>query len=76
LHGRCRAGRRWWHDELGYGSIQPVTGFLGNLWQAAVVKTIELFAQHREAASGSQVELNDLPGDRRIFGFMAMVNDT
>jgi alkanesulfonate monooxygenase SsuD/methylene tetrahydromethanopterin reductase-like flavin-dependent oxidoreductase (luciferase family) len=32
------------HDELGFGSIQLVTGFLGNLPQTEVVRTLELFA--------------------------------
>lgn len=33
------------HAELGFGSIQLVTGFLGNLPQADVIRTIELFAK-------------------------------
>jgi alkanesulfonate monooxygenase SsuD/methylene tetrahydromethanopterin reductase-like flavin-dependent oxidoreductase (luciferase family) len=33
------------HDALGFGSIQLVTGFLGNLPQTDVVRTIELFAK-------------------------------
>ena len=33
------------HDELGFGSVQLVTGFLGNLPQTEVVRTIELFAK-------------------------------
>lgn len=33
------------HDELGFGSFQLVTGFLGNLPQTEVVRTLELFAR-------------------------------
>lgn len=33
------------HSDLGFGSIQLVTGFLGNLPQTEVVRTIELFAK-------------------------------
>ena len=33
------------HDELGFGSVQLVTGFLGNLPQTEVVRTLELFAR-------------------------------
>lgn len=33
------------HAEFGFGSVQLVTGFLGNLAQADVVRTIELFAR-------------------------------
>jgi alkanesulfonate monooxygenase SsuD/methylene tetrahydromethanopterin reductase-like flavin-dependent oxidoreductase (luciferase family) len=33
------------HAELRFGSLQLVTGFLGNLPQAEVVRTIELFAK-------------------------------
>jgi alkanesulfonate monooxygenase SsuD/methylene tetrahydromethanopterin reductase-like flavin-dependent oxidoreductase (luciferase family) len=33
------------HDELGFGSLQLVTGFLGNLPQEHVVRTLELFAE-------------------------------
>lgn len=33
------------HDELSFGSIQLVTGFLGNLPQAEVIRTLELFAK-------------------------------
>jgi alkanesulfonate monooxygenase SsuD/methylene tetrahydromethanopterin reductase-like flavin-dependent oxidoreductase (luciferase family) len=32
-------------DELGFGSLQLVTGFLGNLPQQEVVRTLELFAR-------------------------------
>jgi alkanesulfonate monooxygenase SsuD/methylene tetrahydromethanopterin reductase-like flavin-dependent oxidoreductase (luciferase family) len=33
------------HDELGFGNLTLVTGFLGNLPQEHVVTTLELFAQ-------------------------------
>lgn len=33
------------HDELGFGHFTLVTGFLGNLPQSDVVKTLELFAK-------------------------------
>jgi alkanesulfonate monooxygenase SsuD/methylene tetrahydromethanopterin reductase-like flavin-dependent oxidoreductase (luciferase family) len=33
------------YEELGFGGLQLVTGFLGNLLQAAVVRTLELFAR-------------------------------
>lgn len=33
------------HEEFGFGSLQLVTGFLGNLPQAEVVRTLELFAK-------------------------------
>jgi hypothetical protein len=32
------------YQELGFGNFQLVTGFLGNLPQADVVKTLELFS--------------------------------
>ena len=32
-------------DELGFGNFMLVTGFLGNLGQGHVVKTLELFAK-------------------------------
>ncbi len=44
------------HGELGFGSIQLVTGFLGNLPQADVIRTIELFA--REARPRLQRKLS------------------
>ena len=33
------------HDELGFGNFMLVTGFLGNLPQAEVIRTLELFAR-------------------------------
>jgi alkanesulfonate monooxygenase SsuD/methylene tetrahydromethanopterin reductase-like flavin-dependent oxidoreductase (luciferase family) len=33
------------HDELGFGNFMLVTGFLGNLPQQEVVRTLELFAK-------------------------------
>ena len=33
------------HDEVGFGSIQLVTGFLGHLPQAEVIRTLELFSR-------------------------------
>jgi alkanesulfonate monooxygenase SsuD/methylene tetrahydromethanopterin reductase-like flavin-dependent oxidoreductase (luciferase family) len=33
------------HAELGFGSLQLVTGFLGNLSQEDVVRTLDLFAK-------------------------------
>jgi alkanesulfonate monooxygenase SsuD/methylene tetrahydromethanopterin reductase-like flavin-dependent oxidoreductase (luciferase family) len=33
------------HDEIGFGNFMLVTGFLGNLAQGHVVKTLELFAK-------------------------------
>lgn len=33
------------HDELGFGGLQLVTGFLGNLPQEDVVRTLHLFAK-------------------------------
>lgn len=33
------------HDEFGFGNFMLVTGFLGNLPQEAVVRTLELFAK-------------------------------
>ncbi|WP_067732676.1 LLM class flavin-dependent oxidoreductase [Novosphingobium naphthalenivorans] len=33
------------HDDLGFGSLQLVTGFLGHLPQTEVVRTLELFAK-------------------------------
>lgn len=33
------------HSEFGFGSLQLVTGFLGNLPQEHVVRTLELFAK-------------------------------
>jgi alkanesulfonate monooxygenase SsuD/methylene tetrahydromethanopterin reductase-like flavin-dependent oxidoreductase (luciferase family) len=33
------------HSELGFGGLQLVTGFLGNLPQEHVVRTLELFAK-------------------------------
>lgn len=47
------------HDDLGFGSIQLVTGFLGNLSQVEVVRTVELFAKEvrpRVRAVLAQVE--------------------
>ena len=33
------------HAELGFGNFMLVTGFLGNLPQAQVIRTLELFAK-------------------------------
>jgi alkanesulfonate monooxygenase SsuD/methylene tetrahydromethanopterin reductase-like flavin-dependent oxidoreductase (luciferase family) len=33
------------HDELGFGNFMLVTGFLGNLPQEEVIRTLELFAK-------------------------------
>jgi alkanesulfonate monooxygenase SsuD/methylene tetrahydromethanopterin reductase-like flavin-dependent oxidoreductase (luciferase family) len=33
------------HDEIGFGNFMLVTGFLGNLPQEQVVRTLELFAR-------------------------------
>jgi alkanesulfonate monooxygenase SsuD/methylene tetrahydromethanopterin reductase-like flavin-dependent oxidoreductase (luciferase family) len=43
------------HGEFGFGSVQLVTGFLGNLPQTEVVRTIELFA--REVRPRLQLKL-------------------
>lgn len=49
------------HDMLGFGSIQLVTGFLGNLPQTSVVRTIELFAKEARP----QLELTLARADKR-----------
>jgi alkanesulfonate monooxygenase SsuD/methylene tetrahydromethanopterin reductase-like flavin-dependent oxidoreductase (luciferase family) len=33
------------HEELGFGNFMLVTGFLGNVPQQDVVRTLELFAR-------------------------------
>jgi len=44
------------HDELGFGSFQLVTGFLGNLPQTEVVRTLELFAREVRPRVRSMLE--------------------
>lgn len=50
------------HDKLGFGSVQlVVTGYLGNLPQTEVVRTIELFAK----GARSRLEPMLVRGERR-----------
>ena len=55
------------HGEFGFGNFMLVTGFLGNLPQEAVVRTLELFAEEVRPRFQAMVEPSGtLPGEGEL----------